>query len=134
MTLKNQLADNIARIINATRNRKQEVELLRSKKMMSIASLLRKHGFIRNYRMCTSTITIQLKYSKDQSVMKDIKYHSHLDTKNILSFAQLTQLTQNQTTSLGGLSLLVLSTPLGILTNVECLKKKIGGNLLLKVS
>ena len=133
MKVNNILADSITRILNSTRNNQPEVILTKSHQIITILTLLRKHGYVRNFNVEKSFIRVTLKYSKDQSVITNIKYYSPLNVNNTVSFKQLKYLIE-QKPCLSGLSLFILSTPLGIISDYDCLKNRIGGKLLLMIT
>ena len=70
-----------------------------------------------------------LKYFQDKPVIKDIISYSPLNTNSTLSFTQLKQLCENKEKRTNGLSLNILSTSSGILSDYICLNNKLGGKL-----
>nr|QFP99100.1 ribosomal protein S8 [Telonemida sp.] len=132
MKINNILADAVARILSSIRKNQSEVLLVKSKQIEEIVVILRTYGYIHSFRIEKTFIRIILKYSKDESVLKNIKYYSQLNINNTVSFRQLNYLTK-QKLALSGLSLFILSTPLGIISDYECLKNRKGGKLLLRI-
>jgi small subunit ribosomal protein S8 len=132
MTFVNLLNDSIIRIKNSQTNKQRKVSLLKSKLSISILKVLRNEGYLRGFKIQDRTIEVSLKYYKDKPAIQNIKYHSRLSNKTSISYKKLTYIYENKTIN-SGLSTMILSTPFGILTNFECLDRKIGGKLILTV-
>jgi small subunit ribosomal protein S8 len=131
MTLNNSIRDNITRIKNGCRARRHSVVLTKSKLCVKLLEILRNEGYIKGFKIEKYSIVVMLKYFKDESVIKDIISYSHLSTKSTVSFEQLKQLCNNTDKRTNGLTLNILSTSLGILSDYNCLNNQIGGKLLL---
>ena len=132
MTFINLLNDSIIRIKNSQESKKNKVSLLKSNLCIKVLEVLRKEGYLQGFKVSSKTIEVKLKYYKDQPAIKDIQYHSRLNPKTNLSYKELTYIYKNKLNN-SGLSLMILSTPLGILTNFECLTHKIGGKHILTI-
>jgi len=132
MAFTNLLNDSIIRIKNSQDKKKNKTNLIKSKLSIDILKILRNEGYLRGFSIKEKTIEVSLKYFRDKPAIKDIKYHSRLNKKIDLSYKELNYLYRSKKSN-SGLSLMILSTPLGILTDFECLTQKIGGKLLLTV-
>tara|TARA_B100000768_G_scaffold58319_1_gene56457 strand:+ start:3090 stop:3491 length:402 start_codon:yes stop_codon:yes gene_type:complete len=132
MTFVNLLNDSIIRIKNSQTNKQRKVSLLKSKLSINILKVLRNEGYLRGFKIQDRTIEVSLKYYKDKPAIQNIKYHSRLSNKTNISYKKLTYIYEDKTIN-SGLSTMILSTPFGILTNFECLDRKIGGKLILTV-
>lgn len=132
MTFVNLLNDSIIRIKNSQTNKQRRVSLLKSKLSINILKVLRNEGYLRGFKIQDRTIEVSLKYYKDKPAIQNIKYHSRLSNKTNISYKKLTYIYEDKTIN-SGLSTMILSTPFGILTNFECLDRKIGGKLILTV-
>ena len=106
--------------------------MLKSKLSINILKVLRNEGYLRGFKIQDRTIEVSLKYYKDKPAIQNIKYHSRLSNKTNISYKKLTYIYEDKTIN-SGLSTMILSTPFGILTNFECLDRKIGGKLILTV-
>ncbi len=133
MTLNNSLNDSIVRIKNGYKARKKEINLHKSKLCIDVLKILRQEGYIRGFKIEKNSITVLLKYFQDKAIIKDIISYSPLNVKTIISYKQLKQLCANKEKRINGLSLNILSTPLGILSDYDCIKNKSGGKLLLMI-
>ena len=132
MTFVNLLNDSIIRIKNSQTNKQRKVSLLKSKLSINILKVLRNEGYLRGFKIQDRTIEVSLKYYKDKPAIQNIKYHSRLSHKTNISYKKLTYMYEDKTIN-SGLSTMILSTPFGILTNFQCLDRKIGGKLILTV-
>jgi small subunit ribosomal protein S8 len=132
MAFTNLLNDSIIRIRNSQENKKSKTNLIKSGLSINILKVLRNEGYLRSFIIKEKTIEVSLKYFRDRPAIKNIKYHSRLNEKINLSYKELNYLYKSKEAN-SGLSLMILSTPLGILTDFECLTQKIGGKLILTV-
>ncbi len=133
MTINNSINDSIIRIKNGCKARKQDILLTKSTLCIEILKILRNEGYIRGFRIEKNTIFVMLKYFQDKSVIKDIISYSPLNTNSTVSFIQLKQLCDNNKKRTNGLTLNILSTSSGVLSDYNCLTNKLGGKLLLMI-
>jgi small subunit ribosomal protein S8 len=133
MALNNLLNDSIIRIKNGYKSRKPIIVLQKSNISIKILEILRNEGYIRGFIIQNQSINVLLKYFQDRAVITNIISHSPLSTENTLSFKQLKLLCENKKKRTNGLTLNILSTPIGILSDYDCLNNKQGGKLLLTI-
>lgn len=94
-----------------------------------ILILLKKLGFISNYRVEGETIKqiiIDLFYKDGEPVLTDVKIVSRLGQRIYVSYRDLKPV-------LGGMGWSILSTPKGVMTNKQARREKLGGELLFKI-
>ena len=132
MTFVNLLNDSIIRIKNSQASKQKTVNLKKSKMSLNILKVLRSEGYLRGFTVEEKTIKVLLKYYKDKPAIREIKYHSQLNSATNISYKKLKYIYKKKENN-SGLSTMILSTPFGILTGFECLAKKIGGKHLLTV-
>ena len=119
------IADFLTLIRNATRAKKENVDVPNSKMNKEILSILKKEGYISDFKPLDASkqARVYLKYVSTHSAIKNLKriskpglriYASHKDIPNVLR----------------GLGIAVISTPKGILTNKEARELKVGGEIL----
>jgi len=133
MTLNNSINDSIVRIKNGYKARKQNIVLKKSILCIEILKILRDEGYIKGFKINSQSIDVLLKYFQDKPVLKDIIYYSPLSVNSTVSLKQLKQLCENKEKRTNGLSLNILTTSLGVLSDYNCLNKQLGGKLLLKI-
>jgi len=125
------IADMISRMKNAIKRKKDQVDVPSSKMKQEIARLLKEEGYIANYKNIEDNkqgvLQIFLKYTeKNQSVIREMKRISkpgkrvYADSDNIPKVIE-------------GLGRAVISTSRGVMTDNECRKNKLGGEVLLYV-
>lgn len=111
---------------------KERIQLYLNKISMPLLVVLYKHGVIQNFTLLNNKlnkksikILIYLRYFFNKTVCKNLKFISKPSLFLFLSFSDICLLYDKRHT-------LFLSTSAGILTSLECKKKKIGGVALFK--
>ena len=133
MTLQNSFCDSILRIKNGYRSHRQKITIKNSKRSLELLKILRNEGFILGFSLQGQSIEVNLKYFQNKPLIRDIKYSSPLNAKNYISLKRLRDLCSNTPKRTNGLILHILSTSKGLLTDYQCIKNKIGGQLLVKI-
>jgi len=131
MTMTDLVADMLTRIRNAVRNRQQTVEVIQTKINVSIADAIKREGFIGDYALVDSKpqpmLRIYLKYGQDgELVINHIRRESTPGRRKYRGVEDLGTV-QN------GLGISVISTPKGILSDRECRKQRVGGEVLCSI-
>lgn len=132
MSLSDPIADMLTRIRNAGRTGKREVRVRASKICRGVAETLKNEGYIEDYDQIDDgkqgLIRIMLKYSEDGDfVITEIKRVSKPGRRVYSSVADLPDV-------LGGLGITIVSTSKGIMSDRNCRKENIGGELICMVS
>jgi len=120
------ISDMLARIRNANRALLPGVELPHSKIKESIASILKKEGYINDFAVegkTAKTIKIKLKYQGKKSIIEDMK---RISTPGLRRYVGATDIPRVR----AGMGVAVLSTSEGVMTGVQARKKNLGGELL----
>ncbi len=126
------IADMLTRIRNAQRIRRLEVVFPYSRFKVGIADVLRREGFVARHEIhgdtaATRRITIRLKYDRDQNqIIQHIERVSSPGRRVYSSVGDIRRVRN-------GLGISILSTSRGILSDRECRKEKVGGELLCTV-
>jgi small subunit ribosomal protein S8 len=130
MSLSDPIGDMIARIKNAQMRSHKKVELPASKFKTKIADVLKGEGFIIDYKVNNETskptLLINLKYNSGNPVIKTIERVSK-PGRRIFSSAESLPKINN------GLGIAIISTPKGVMTDIDARKQKIGGEIICKV-
>ena len=121
------IADMLTRIRNANKLRYEEVSLPSSKIKEGIAEILKNQGFIESYRVeeekGKKTLTIVLKYSSSgERVISGLKRISKPGLRVTMGVDELPRVP--------GYGIAIVSTSKGILTDAECRKAGVGGEVL----
>jgi len=128
MSMTDPIADMLTRIRNANRAGHERVEIPGSRLKLEIARILREEGFIRNYRLIDDRkqgiLRIYLKYGENlEKVITDLKRISKPGRRVYVGIANIPRV-------YGNLGTAVLSTSQGVLTDFQCRKAKVGGEVL----
>lgn len=128
MTMVDPLADMYTRIRNACRVGKETVDIPASNLKKEIVRLIKEEGFIDTYKVLDGNyqgiIRIKLRYGKKrESVLTNIKQISKPGLRIYVNADRIPRV-------LGGLGTALITTSKGILTDKQCRKEKIGGELL----
>jgi len=126
--LTDQIADMFTRIRNAIKARKRTVDVPASKIKKEITRILFENHFISKYAFVNDerqgVIKILLKYDEDQqSAIQGIKRVSLPGRKQYAGSEKLPRV-------LGGMGIAIVSTSKGLLTDRECKKLNIGGEVI----
>ena len=120
------IADMLSRIRNANRALLPVVSLPHSKIKESIATILKREGFISDFAIegkMPKTINVKLKYQGKKSVIEGLR---RISTPGLGRYVGSTDIPR----VLGGLGVAVVSTSEGVMTGTQARKKNIGGELL----
>jgi len=132
MSLSDPISDMLTRIRNAIRAKKQQVNIKASKTCEGISAVLKEQGFINDYDRIDDgkqgIIRIFLKYDQQgNSVINVIDRISKPGCRVYSSVPDLPHV-------LGGLGIAIISTSKGIMTDNDCRKENIGGEILCTVN
>ena len=130
MSLTDPIGDMIARIKNAQVRNHKKVDLPSSKFKIKILDILKAEGFIIDYKINDennkSTIKVDLKYHSGNPVISTFQRVSK-PGRRIFSSAESLPKINN------GLGIAIISTPKGVMTDIDARKQKIGGEIICKV-
>ena len=130
MSLSDPIGDMIARIKNAQIRNHKKVELPSSNFKAKIAEILKIEGFIIDYSINSETsksvLKIDLKYHSGNPVISTIERVSK-PGRRIFSSAESLPKINN------GLGIAIISTPKGVMTDIDARKQKLGGEIICKV-
>ena len=130
MSLSDPIGDMLARIKNAQMRSQKKVELPSSKFKCKIAEVLKDEGFIVNFETTEISdkpiLVIELKYNLGNPVINTIERVSKPGRRIFSSANSLPKINN-------GLGIAIVSTPQGVMTDVDARKKKLGGEIICKV-
>ena len=128
MSFNSKLSDLASQIYNGQQARKLEISCKRSNFCLNVLEKLKSEGYIRGYIKSENNINVLLKYINDKPAIKNIQV---LSTSNRKFFIKKNNLLRYNTKN--GLGLTLISTPKGILSELEAILDKVGGQIILKV-
>ena len=130
MTLSDPIGDMFARIKNAHLRNYRKIELPTSNFKTKIAQVLKNEGYIIDFKVTSeknkSKLEINLKYNSGNPVIKVIERISK-PGRRIFSSAESLPKINN------GLGIAIISTPKGVMTDIDARKQRVGGEIICKV-
>ena len=131
MSMTDPVADMLTRIRNGQRVGKSTVTSPASKLRASVLDVLQSEGYIRGYEKGESEdgkpqFEISLKYSEGRPAIKEIKRISKPGRRVYSSMKDLPRV-------YNGLGISILSTPSGVMSDLEARKQNVGGEILCQV-
>lgn len=122
------IADMLTRIRNANRAYHDTVVMPSSKIKVNIAEILKQEGYIAGFSISDSeqgkVLTVDLKYGPSRE--RSIAGVKRVSKPGLRVYAKSTALPR----VLGGLGVAIISTSTGLLTDKQCAKKGVGGEVL----
>ena len=130
MSLNDPIGDMLARIKNSLLRNHKKVELPSSNFKIKIAEVLKNEGYINSFKVLSDEnkfkLIIELKYNYGSPVISSIQRVSK-PGRRIFSSAESLPKINN------GLGIAIVSTPKGVMTDIDARKQKIGGESICKV-
>ena len=129
MSLSDPIGDMLARIKNSLMRNNKKVELPSSKFKIKLAEVLKSEGYIIDYKVTEEkkpSLEINLKYNSGSPVISSIERVSK-PGRRIFSSAESLPKINN------GLGIAIISTPKGVMTDIDARKQKVGGEIICKV-
>ena len=130
MSLSDPIGDMIARIKNAQERSHKKVELPASNFKVKIADILKNEGFIKDLKVNTegnkSILSLELKYRSGNPVISNFERVSKPGRRIFSSVDSLPKINN-------GLGIAIVSTPKGVMTDMQARKQKVGGEIICKV-
>jgi small subunit ribosomal protein S8 len=125
------IADLLTRIRNGSRARHPRVDVPSSKLKVEIARILKEEGYIANFKVADEkgrrTLRVFLRYTPDRrSVITDLRRVSRPGSRRYITKAGIRPV-------VGGMGIVILSTPRGLMTGQAARKEGVGGELLCEV-
>ena len=125
------IAELLTRIRNATHARHDKVELPHSRVREAICRVLVAEGFLDSAELGGEppkrTLALKLRYSdKREPVIRGLKRVSRPSLRRYTGAKSIPKVR-------GGLGVQIMSTPLGVMTDRDAKRKKVGGEILLAI-
>ena len=129
MSLSDPIGDMLARIKNSLMRNHSKVKLPSSKFKMKLAEVLKSEGYIIDYKATDEKkpiLEINLKYNSGSPVISSIERVSKPGRRVFSSAGSLPKINN-------GLGIAIVSTPKGVMTDIDARKQNIGGEIICKV-
>ena len=131
MSLSDPIGDMIARVKNAQARNHKKVDLPSSNFKSKIADILKNEGFIKDFKINSdesnkSILSLELKYHSGNPVISAFERVSKPGRRIFSSADSLPKINN-------GLGIAIISTPKGVMTDIDARKQRIGGEIICKV-
>ena len=130
MSLTDPIGDMLARIKNSQLRNHKKVEMPSSNFKMKIADVLKNEGYINGFNIDKNdnkqVLIIDLKYNSCSPVISVIERISKPGRRVFSSAESLPKINN-------GLGIAIISTPKGVMTDIDARKQKVGGEIICKV-
>ena len=130
MSLTDPIGDMLARIKNSQLRNHKKVEMPSSNFKMKIADVLKNEGYINGFNVDKNdnkqVLIIDLKYNSGSPVISVIERISKPGRRVFSSALSLPKINN-------GLGIAIISTPKGVMTDIDARKQKVGGEIICKV-
>ena len=130
MSLSDPIGDMIARVKNAQSRNQKKVELPSSNFKVKIAEILKNEGFVKDFKVNSeknkNLLSLELKYHSGNPVINTFERVSKPGRRIFSSANGLPKINN-------GLGIAIVSTPKGVMTDLDARKQRVGGEIICKV-
>lgn len=119
------VGDFLIRVKNSALARKKRVSVAHSKFVLEMAKALKKQGVLRSVESKDGRINVELAYAKKEPVLIELKLVSKPGLRRYMGARDLSRVR--------GPSYFLISTPEGIMTTIEAIKKNTGGEVIVEI-
>ena len=131
MSLSDPIGDMIARVKNAQSRNHKKVNLPSSNFKVKIADILKNEGFIKDFKINNeennkTILSLELKYHSGNPVINAFERVSKPGRRIFSSADSLPKINN-------GLGIAIISTPKGVMTDIDARKQRVGGEIICKV-
>ena len=127
MSVSDPIADMLTMVRNAVGARHEKVDVRVSKMNRAIIEVLKREGFVRNFREMPNGLRIYLRYDpKGQSFLRGVQRVSKPGLRIYAPRKELRSI-------LRGLGVAIVSTPKGMMTDRQARQANVGGEVLCRV-
>ncbi|MGO9613427.1 MAG: 30S ribosomal protein S8 [Dissulfurispiraceae bacterium] len=124
------IADMLTRIRNAVLIRTEKVDIPASKMKVELAKILKEEGFIKSYKIIKDKkqgiLRITLKYTENEPMITGLKRISKPGRRVYVGKGEVPK-------AMGGVGVAIVTTSKGILTDKECRRDGVGGEVICHV-
>ena len=130
MSLSDPIGDMIARVKNAQSRNHKKVELPSSNFKVKIAEILKNEGVVKDFKVNSENnknlLSLELKYHSGNPVINTFERVSKPGRRIFSSANGLPKINN-------GLGIAIVSTPKGVMTDLDARKQRVGGEIICKV-
>ena len=130
MSLSDPIGDMIARVKNAQSRNHKQVELPSSNFKVKMAEILKNEGFVKDFKINSvnnkNLLSLELKYHSGNPVINTFERVSKPGRRIFSSANGLPKINN-------GLGIAIVSSPKGVMTDLDARKQRVGGEIICKV-
>jgi small subunit ribosomal protein S8 len=119
------VGDFLIRIKNASLARRKVVVFPPYKFVISVAKTLKNEGYLREVEVNNESLSVSISYKRKEPMITNIKLVSKPGLRIYMSYDELQKIKKP--------SILIISTPKGVMSSMEAIKKKLGGEVIAEV-
>lgn len=119
------IGDFLIRIKNTAMAEQKEVHMRKTKLIVAVAKKLKSAGFLNEVKVKGDRLTATLRYVSKKPILIDLKIISRPGLRIYKN--------ANDLESSRGPSIFIVSTPSGIMTTREAIKKRVGGEVIVEI-
>lgn len=119
------VGDFLVRIKNASLARRKVVEFPAYKFVVSVAKALQKEGYLREVKEDGVILKAALSYKKKEPLVTNVKLVSKPGLRIYMKYEELEKIKSP--------SILIISTPKGVMSSKEAINKKLGGEVIAEI-
>src|SRR5579864_3616935 len=130
MSLTDPVSDFLTRVRNAIKARHQKVDVPHSKLKVEMARILKEEGYISNFKATEEegrkVLRVYLKYDGEDAALSNLNRVSRPGCRVYVGRNEIPRI-------LGGLGIVILTTPKGVMTGRQARKEGVGGEVLCEI-
>lgn len=130
MSMNDRVSDLLTRIRNAAQAHHETVSIGHTSMLERVAKILQDEGYLDDVQTVgegvKKSINIKIKYVDGESVIGGMKRVSSPSGRYYLGYKDIKPV-------MNGLGMSILSTPLGLMTDVDARKKRVGGEVICNI-
>ena len=119
------IGDFLIRVKNTARSEKRELSVAKTKLVKAVAQVLVKEGYLDEVKEKKGNLSVKLAYWRKAPVLIDLKLVSKPGLRIYMGVDELAKIKSP--------SIFVLSTPKGVMSLREALKKRLGGEVIVEI-
>lgn len=119
------IGDFLIQIKNAALARKQEVVVINTKLIRAVAGVLKSLGYLEKVKENAGKITAQIRYHQKEPLIGQVRLVSK---PGLRIYASVDDLEKEK-----GPSVFIVSTPQGVMSSKDAIKKRLGGEVIAEV-
>jgi len=119
------VGDFLIQIKNAALARKQEVVVANTKLIRAVAGVLKSLGYLEKIKEDAGKITVQITYHRKEPLIGQVRLVSK---PGLRIYASVDDLEKKK-----GPSAFIISTPQGVMSSKDAIKKRLGGEIIAEV-